>query len=556
MSDTRVFLSALETENLRRKLFWVSLLRVLSLLALISGTIFLLDGSRLSTLINIRRVLIFTGFLALIPSFFYFPVVYSVKTLQGLVRVAYVEILQDMLFSGLLVILTGGTSSAFTFFFSLNVIIAGILLFRRGAVYGVFLSYILLALMALMELRILHAPSWLYLFVMPASKSSVMYNLTINAVALTSIGYLSSYLSEQIRRSDIQKEELRLDLEDLMALHEHILTSLDSGLITCDREWNVVYINPSGARMLNTDFKKARTRRLTELLDGINEHLRGPDTRFDIQMPGPGDAVRIINFRISPLKPRLNQVPGYVVLFDDVTRIKELEARMLAEHRLVTIGKLAAVVAHEIRNPLAAISGVMQILSNKFQSTEDEQKLVSIVLREVDRLNQWITDLLDYARPARGRMVPLDLCNLGNRVLDLFLMNEATKDVDIVFSCDDEVWINGNEERLTEVITNLLKNAVEAIKEAGITDGKILMSVICVNQEVVCRIEDNGPGIKKKDMDQVFQPFFTTRKTGTGLGLAVVEQVVTEHNGRVSIKKSQMGGACFEFVFPEAVQQE
>ena len=553
MSDSHVFLRALESENLRRKLFWVSLLRVLTLLALISGTIFLLEGSKLSTLVSIRRILILVGFITLIPSFFYFPIVYSIKTLKGLMALAYVQVLQDMLFATLLILLTGGTSSAFTFFFSLNVIRAGILLFRKGAVYGVILAYLLMLWLAMVELKLIPGPAWLYLFVMPTSKSSVLYNLVINLVAITSIGVLSSYLSEQIHRSDLQKEELRLDLEDLMALHEHILASMNNGLITCDREWNIVYINPYGTKILNIDFKTARTKQLMDLVDGIEEYLHTSDNRFDIHVRNQSGSIQILHFRISPLRPRLHQVPGYVILFDDVTRVRELEAKMLAEHRLVTIGKLAAVVAHEIRNPQASISGAMQILSSKFQTTEDGQKLISIVLRETERLNQWITDLLNYARPAKAKLIPLDICKLGNRVLELFRMNQAAKDIDITFSCDD-AWINGDEERLSQVMTNLLNNAVEAIHEAGITNGKIIITVRSVNKEIVCRIEDNGPGIREEDMQQVFQPFFTTKKTGTGLGLSVVEQVILEHQGRINVRKSELGGACFQITFPEVQQ--
>lgn len=552
MTDSYAFLTILAGENLRKKLFWVSSLRILSLFALLGGTVFLLEGSRLSTLVNIRQILVFAVFLCLIPAFFYFPIVYSLRNLRGLVIVSYIQVLQDMVFASLLVILTGGTSSAFTFFFFLNVIVAGILLFRKGTIFGVSLAFLFIIFMAMMEVNLIPIPSWLFMFVMPTSVSSVLYDLTINVVALASIGFLSSYLSGQIRQADIQKEELRLDLEDLRALHEHILTSLNSGLITCDRDWNIVYINPSGRHMLGIDPRNVRARRLTDMVIGIEEHLRVPDNTFELQMPDQNNSNRVMSFRISPLRPRLQEIPGYAILFDDITRLKELEAKTLAQHRLVTIGKLSAVVAHEIRNPLASVSGVMQILSGNSKLSPQEQKLVSIVIREIDHLNQWITDLLGYARPDKGLTVPMDLCKLCERVRELFVMNEDIHNIDVEFSCVGESWINGNEERLSQVITNLLKNAAEAISGAGTEDGRIRVSIMVLKAEVVCRVEDNGPGIDDSQVEQIFQPFFTTKKKGTGLGLAVVEQIVMEHEGRINVLPSGMGGACFEIIFPQA----
>lgn len=552
MTNSHSFLRVLEGENLRKKLFWVSSLRILSLFSLLGGTVFLLESAKLSSLVNIRQILIFAVFLSLIPAFFYFPIIYSMRRLRGLVILAYIQILQDMAFASLMITLTGGTSSAFTFFFSLNVIVAGILLFRKGTIFGVALAYLLIIFMALIELQIVPAPSWLFLFIMPASSSSVFYNLTINIVALTSIGFLSSYLSGQIRQADIQKEELRLDLEDLRALHEHILTSLNSGLITCDRDWNTVYINPSGTQMLGIDKRSIRSRRLKDMITDIDKHLQAPDNTFELQMPDQNNTNRIMSFRISPLRPRVKQVPGYVILFDDITRLKELEARTLTEHRLATIGKLSAVVAHEIRNPLASISGVMQILSNNSKLSEQEKKLVNIVVLEAEHLSQWITDLLGYAKPNKGKIIPIDLCKLCDRVKEWFVLNETTRDIDIDFSCQEELWIKANEQRISEVMTNLLKNAAEAINNAGIEKGRIRINVKSMENEVILRVEDNGPGIEEDNVSQIFQPFFTTKKKGTGLGLAVVEQIVMEHEGRINVLQSDIGGVCFEIVFPQA----
>ena len=550
MSDIHTFISIREAESLRKKLFWVSSLRILSILALMGGSVSLLEGANLSTLVHIRQTLMLTGFVSLIPAFLYFPLIYSLRVLRGLVAVGYVQIVQDMAFAALLVMVTGGTSSAFTFFFSLNVIIAGILLFRKGTIFAVILAYALMVVMALVETQVIPVPAWIMMFVLPLSSSSVLYNLTINIVALTSIAILSSYLSEQIRQADIQKEEMRLDLEDLRALHEHILTSLNSGLITCNRKWDIVYMNPAGIKMLGLDRKNYRGKHLPSLVPGLGSHLKQPERSFELKIETNDGAKKVMSFRISPLRPMQQEIPGYVVLFDDITRLKDLESRMLAEHRLVTIGKLSAVVAHEIRNPLASISGVMQMLSSNDRLTDQEKRLVDIVIREADHLNKWITDLLNYAKPTKSTMVPLNVCALCERTREMFVLDEDLKDIQVDMSCR-EGWILGNNDRLGQVMLNLLKNAAEAIRDAGISPGIIRITAAPDGGNIVCRFEDNGPGISAKNREQLFQPFYTTKKKGTGLGLAVVEQIVMEHGGWIKVKDSELGGACFEISMTE-----
>jgi two-component system sensor histidine kinase PilS (NtrC family) len=278
------------------------------------------------------------------------------------------------------------------------------------------------------------------------------------------------------------------------------------------------------------------------------------DTRQEARfIRADGESV-YLGFSTSNLLNADAEKVGRIVIFQDLSEIKEMEEQMRRSERLAAVGKLSAAIAHEIRNPLASISGSVEMLRAGAEMDEDDRVLMSIVLREVDRLNELISEFLEYSRPRKLHLSPQSLTPMIQSVLDLF-HNRTSNRVDVNFEARPNLpEVELDSEVFQQVIWNLLNNAAEATE--SVDAPKVDVRLHSDDDDVVLEIEDNGPGIDDENVDRVFQPFFTTKKTGTGLGLATIYRIVEEHAGTIAVEPhGGMGGACFRLVLP-AIRSE
>jgi two-component system sensor histidine kinase PilS (NtrC family) len=535
---------------LRRKLLWLSWLRILSLLVLVSATAIFSGSSGLSLFDLVQDIMLWVGMIFLVPAALYFPVLLTVKGHRALQITAVIQMAQDALLSGALVLATGGTGSAFTFFFSLNIIVGGIVLGRPGTVLTILGSMGMMVCIAAIELGHIGLP-WFLADILPAGMlKAVLYSIGLNGVAFVSIGVLSSYLSEQLRRSDLQSERYRSSLEDLRQLHESILASVGTGIVTCRLDDRILHVNRAAEGMLGIDMNRSKGRSLFEMLPILQEPMRTGPGPFEIDRVGPDGEPLSFKVSVTPLVARTGEKMGRILDVTDTTTVKSLEARMKADERLATIGKLSAVVAHEIRNPLAAISASAQMLSMTSGLEGDDRRALDIVVREGDRLNQWITELLDYARPKKGENVRLDLSELLGQVAEIMRGDPAAAFMEISADIEPGLRIVCEPQRLHRMFLNLAKNSVEAMSEGG----QLVIRARSANEAghpwVVVRIIDNGCGISQEDQARIFEAFYTTKTRGTGLGLATVSQVVEEIGGRISVSSVPYVRTEFEVRLP------
>jgi len=521
--------------SLRRKLLWMSWLRVASLLVLVAATAFFAGEPRASLLEVVRGTLMRVAMIWLVPAAIWFPILMAIRTHRGLVAVAIAQSVQDALLSALLVAATGGTGSAFTFFFSLNIIVAGILAGGLGTWFAIALSATLMGVIASMELGALGIPWFLAEMLHRGDTSPVLYSLVLNLVAFVSIGILSGFLLNQMQRADLQRERYRTSLEDLKQLHESILASLNNGVITCRLDDRVLHVNRAAERLLGLDMRSSRGRNLFDLLPDLRPLVERGSGPCDFRCSSADGSERWLQVGISPLMDRMGEPIGRILDFSDVTHVRRLEEQRKADERLAVIGKLSAVVAHEIRNPLAAISASAQMLQASLALEDGERRPLDIMIREIDRLNEWITELLDYARPRTGEWTTVDLGELLAEVLDVVRgMPQAVQHA-VRQDLEPGVFLMGDRHRLYRVFLNLCKNAVEAMDRPG--EVLVWMRVSREDPPVaVVRVIDNGPGISPEDLPRVFDAFYTTKARGTGLGLAIVKQACQEHHGDVTVR--------------------
>jgi len=254
-----------------------------------------------------------------------------------------------------------------------------------------------------------------------------------------------------------------------------------------------------------------------------------------------------LEFSSSILKNSEGEIEGYIIIFQDITEVKELEKRLRTSEKMALMGQLAAGLAHEIRNPLSAISGVIEVLSDEVKPTEDNTHLLNVVTQEVQRLNLLVEDFLLFARPIQKPEVSVDISQVIDKTVELFSSATHRNGLQLVVNTEKELYVQVDPYRLKQVIWNLLLNAIQAMPNGG----KIVVEAHLEEGDVVIKVLDEGCGINEGVIPRIFEPFFTTKGGGTGLGLAIVKRVVEGHDGRINVISSEDKGTAFIITLPK-----
>ncbi len=488
------------------------------------------------------------------------------RRIRSLRLFAYVQFFFDNLFITPLILLTGGVESIFSFLYFLTIISASYLLYTTGAVYAAALAGIMYAVLVMLQARG-YLPSSPDAELLLSDMSYVFYNVIINVFAFFLVAFLASYLAEQLKRARQALLEEQLSLKELEEFNRKIVENIGSGLLTVDQNNRITFLNRAAREITGAD-GSIYGAHVDELFPGTAEQLDagGPDTedgvarRWERRHTGAdGRALHLI-FALSPLLDPDGQQIGKILIFEDHTRLKYLEEKAKRDERLKMIGRLAAGMAHEIRNPLASISGSIQVLSAELEPEGEEKALMDIVLRETDRLNKLLTDFLQYIRQQPVTRRPVDLEALVERVIQGVRLNPSfTQDVTLVSEYRHAGVVEGDAAQLEQVLWNLLLNAAEAVGGAG--EIRVETKDLETFQRqpgpwVKLSVMDTGPGIPPDIVDRVFDPFFSTKSGGTGLGLAVVEKIVLAHDGVIQVRRREEVGTVVEVVLPARGTEE
>ena len=459
-------------------------------------------------------------------------------------RVARPMLANDLALTSLLVYVTGGAQSPYTFLYALSVVAAGALLFRRGAVVVTVASIASMLVVSLLAWRhTIDLP--LSAQVRPWDQSGVELGRTlgINVAALIGVGALAFIFGDQLQRGAETLATTRRAAADLLTLHQDIVRSLSSGLITTTPDGTVLTSNHAATEILMMPATELAGRPIDAVMPGLSSLLSsggGDLRRADLAL---GDGV-IVGVTVSPLRDVHDLVIGRVINFQDLTEFKRLELAARRADRLATVGQLAAGVAHEIRNPLASISGSIELLQRSPQAHEDDRTLMTIVHREIQRLNVLIGDLLDYATPRPKQPVDIDAAVLVEETVQVARSDQAFAEVELMCEVDRPLPLHADPAKLRQVLWNLVRNAAES-------GGKrVSVEARRVGGDVVISVADDGKGIAKELVARIFDPFFTTKQKGSGLGLATSHAVIAEHGGRIDVETEPDKGTKMMVVIP------
>ncbi len=455
----------------------------------------------------------------------------------------------DLFITSMLVYITGGAQSPYTFLYALSIVSAGALSYRRGAVVVTLASLIAITLVSLF--------AWTHLLELPMSAQArpweqgtldLVRSVGINYAALIGVGALAFIFGDQLQRGAETLASTRKAVADLFTLHQDIVRSLASGLITITPDGIVLTANLAAGDILRRAPAGMISTPIEELMPGFATLLQDKDKleRADLSIRA-GTQELSIGVTVSPLRDVRDQMIGRVVNFQDLTELRRLEQQNRRSERLVTVGQLAAGIAHEIRNPLASISGSIELLKQAPQANEDDRTLMTIVHREITRLNVLIGDLLDYANPRPQQTVEFDLGVLIDETLQVARGDHAFAEVEVESDVDRPLALNADPAKLRQVLWNLLRNAADAAAAGG---KHVTITARDERSRVTVTVADDGAGIGQEHIGRIFDPFYTTKSKGTGLGLATCHTIVAEHGGRIDVESEVGKGTKMVVLLP------
>ncbi len=342
----------------------------------------------------------------------------------------------------------------------------------------------------------------------------------------------------------------RASLTRIKAFSDNVIENMPSGLIAINLDHTITSMNKTAKDILGSDV----THSLPILIELINnpesaEETINQEITFTAAHGKTRDRAIGLDITASPIRDSENQITGFLFLFKDLTQIKELKKQVETNRRLAAIGKLAAGVAHEIRNPLSSIKGFATYFGKRYKQNSSDKQTAQIMVKEVERINRSITQLLEFANPMKIEKSPVDISDLINHSLKLvhhdIVKKRIQTKIDIKLKTPT-VYTDGD--RINQVLLNLYINAVQAMKESG------KLEITVQDKEpyglIEIKIKDSGEGIDKDCLDLIFDPYFTTRPTGTGLGLSIVHTIIENLQGSICVKSTKGKGTCFTINLP------
>jgi two-component system sensor histidine kinase PilS (NtrC family) len=386
--------------------------------------------------------------------------------------------------------------------------------------------------------------------------------MATNFAGFYATALLVSIISEKLQKTSEELDANRQNLAELRALNQNVVESIPSGLVTLSSSGTASFVNPAGASILQTPPLGILGRHVTELgfftIEGWNEArdqlARGSVIRKESETIGTaGGKTLNIGFAVTHLSTLEGPSAGYTLIFQDLTEMKKMEAELRLKDRMAAVGELSAGIAHEIRNPLAAIAGSVQVLRNSTSLTAQEQRLMSIVLKESERLNKSISDFLRFVRPQEKRPVEFDVAASLNETLDLL---ENSPELDERHQIHRRIEppsfsLLGDGDQIRQVFWNLARNAMQAMPKGGI----LTVQTVVTERAYNIVFSDVGRGMSQADLARLFQPFRTNFPSGTGLGMAISYRIVQEHGGRIEVSSKEGSGTSITVSLPIATEK-
>jgi len=555
-------------EELLGKIKWLMVLRLLFATFLLVATVVVQARAYPSfSNTSLASLYILTGII------YFLTLCYALllDRIKKYILFAYVQLVFDVLFVTALIYVTGGIESIFSFMYILTIINAAIMLYRRGGLLIASASSIGYgSLLDLQYFGIIHPYYTRASELMTYTIGYYFYTLLMNIAAFYLVAFLSSYLAEELRRSSVKLKAKQYDLDQLELLNRNIVQSINTGLITLNNQLEISYINPAVEQISGFGYRDLEGIHIGDIFPKIVPYLSISDRRGDNDdMPQPQKGIDVdfdrrdgtrlhLGFSQSILKDPGGDEIGLILILQDLTEFRQMQEQVRRMDRLAVAGELAAGIAHEIKNPLASLSGSIQMLRDEVDFGPMQQRLMDITMREAERLNALVNEFLLFSRPERAVDRSVEVNEVIEDTLEMLKNSpELSRPIRIEKTLSKNLWVHIDSQRLQQVIWNLVLNAVQEMKNSGRLS---LATAIRTKrgsgdaQEKLAEISisDTGSGILPENQGKVFDPFFTTKDQGTGLGLTIVHRIVENYDGKIFLDSDGRSGTTFTLHFPLA----
>ncbi len=466
---------------------------------------------------------------------------------------AYVQFIGDLILITGLVYFLGGATSPFSLLYLIVIAVASTLLRRRAGVIVASIAFLLYAFLIVgLYFGAIH----------PASRSQeavsgvrVGYNLAVHGFGFYAVALLTYYLAHNVTRAERALEEKSEHLADLQVVHRDVIQSISSGILTTDLAGLVTSANHAGLEILDREETELVGRPIQEsgLFDAVqwDEATAASEQtgrmRSEVEVTRGGDT-RYVGFSVSGLTDAERNHRGYIIIFQDLTRWRRMQEELRMKDRMVAVGELAAGLAHEIGNPLAAISGSVQMLSSSVDGDPAQRKLIEILLKESHRLDRTIKGFLRFARPRERSSVSFDIARLLAENVELLKNSEEVSDrhcLEVDFD-PPSARLFADPDQVSQIFWNLARNALRAMPDGGVLRVAGRLQGDWYRLQVI----DTGLGMSEEQRTNLFHPFQSFFDGGTGIGMAIVYRIVQDHGGRLRVASRPGAGTTITVELP------
>ena len=501
-----------------------------------------------------------------ILSLFYFFLLNLTKNIK---ITLYIQAICDVLMITGLVYATGGISSVYAVFYTLVIIYSVLFLERRGGLIIASACSICYGLLLDLEYYKILTP--LYAIVSqdnPFTAGYVFSRIIIYILSFYLIAFLAIFVVEQEKKTRTLLQEKETAFDQLDLLHRSIIESVDTGILTINLRGQIKSFNRAAEEITGYSFAEVEDKNIVDLFPEYGDLLENIHTggypysqqsRVEMYIESHEKKPLTLGCSVSFLNDGTEKRIGDILVFQDLTAIKKMELILEKNRRLAFIGEMAAGLAHEMRNPLASISGSIQVLHKSLPLNETDERLMQIILRGKDQLESFMRDFLLLSRPTPGMPEMIKITDIIEDIIEsIRYLPDWRDDIQVIKSLQDHLpFIRANKTEIRQLIWNVLMNAIQSMPNGGrvtIETGKDTTD-ISAGQFLEIKISDNGQGIMENDLGKIFEPFYTTREKGTGLGLAIVNRIVEGHAGKIKVDSRSGEGTTFTIWLP-CLQEE
>ncbi len=536
-------------ETMRTQLQWLLFLRIIILSILLGTSVILQTKTHAIIIPPLNYVAFF------IAAVYLFTIVSALvlRLLKDYRRFALTQIVSDALLVACVVYATGGSQSIFTILYFLPIVSGSFILLRLGGLLMAAISTITYGFILLVEL--LYEHWFLKDLINPLTDVFVaMHFFAIHGIVFFTVAILCIVVFERMRRTESALAQSNLDYDRLARIYKQVFDDITTGIVTVDARGNISTMNNAAERICGYPSGESAGIGFDKIFTDFDSGHGGKQQRLLAEITKRDGTIIPVGYSWAKLNMPEESTDCRVYTMQDLSEIRDMEKQVKQAEKMATIGGMAAGIAHEFRNPLAAVSGAAQMLKSETQLSSPCRKLVEIIVRESDRLEGTIDDFLLFSKPAEPNPEWFSFKTLVEETIALLQQSRKWPS----HNCRTVIYISenldcwGDQRQIQQILLNLISNACQAMAENG---GEIeIATEILAGQDsrevFVFRVKDNGRGIEEGLRDNIFEPFFTTRENGTGLGLAIVQQLVECHEGTVEVKSKLGEGTVFTVTLP------